>query len=96
MNCPRCQSPDIGIADSRPKEGNARWRRRRCERCGFRWSTIEMAAIHTRAFADLGAAIKDMQKRLADAERLLALLPVLVTRDDWAFDGEEAEDVSHQ
>lgn len=42
MICPKCQSEDIKVTDSRTAEdGSAIRRRRLCNDCGFRFSTIE-------------------------------------------------------
>lgn len=40
--CPGCGSPDTGVKDSRSGEGCIR-RRRHCNGCGQRFSTVEIA-----------------------------------------------------
>lgn len=42
MKCPNCGQPDTKVVDTRPTEDNAALRRRRqCDGCGTRFSTIE-------------------------------------------------------
>ncbi|MCB0379168.1 MAG: transcriptional repressor NrdR [Bdellovibrionales bacterium] len=42
MKCPACQSPDTKVLDTRTqKDGESTRRRRECERCQHRFSTIE-------------------------------------------------------
>jgi len=44
MRCPFCRTPDSRVVDSRlGKEGDAIRRRRRCDRCGRRFTTYERA-----------------------------------------------------
>lgn len=43
MNCPACQHPDHDTIDSRPS-GQMIRRRRKCRKCGERWSTYECNA----------------------------------------------------
>lgn len=41
MNCPKCKA-DSEVYDSRRKNGGTRiWRRRKCQKCGHRWTTNE-------------------------------------------------------
>lgn len=40
MRCPKCQSEDLRVVDSRQAEDSIR-RRRVCETCGFRFTTFE-------------------------------------------------------
>ena len=40
MTCPRCHAPDSRVVDSRDSHYGIR-RRRRCDGCGFRWTTYE-------------------------------------------------------
>jgi transcriptional regulator NrdR family protein len=42
MNCPKCNSDNVFTPDSRPR-GNTVYRRRSCEGCGYRWSTLEIS-----------------------------------------------------
>lgn len=45
MQCPKCHHEDTKVIDSRPeREGRSIRRRRECEKCGFRFSTIERIA----------------------------------------------------
>ncbi len=42
MICPKCHHPDTKVVDSRPeREGRSIRRRRECEKCNFRFSTVE-------------------------------------------------------
>lgn len=42
MQCPRCHHSDTKVIDSRPeREGRSIRRRRECEKCEFRFSTLE-------------------------------------------------------
>lgn len=41
MNCPKCQSLQVAVVDSRPYKDTIR-RRRLCSDCGFRFSTLEV------------------------------------------------------
>lgn len=42
MHCPRCKSSDTAVSDSRlAEEGRAVRRRRRCTKCGHRFTTFE-------------------------------------------------------
>ena len=43
MKCPNCQSLNVFVLDSRPQEGMVR-RRRECDSCGTRFSTVEIMA----------------------------------------------------
>jgi len=46
MKCPSCHNEDTKVIDSRTLEENTAIRRRReCEKCGFRFSTIEEIEI---------------------------------------------------
>ena len=42
MRCPKCSSNDTKVVDSRsPREGSNIRRRRECNECGHRFSTLE-------------------------------------------------------
>jgi transcriptional regulator NrdR family protein len=41
MNCPKCQSQQTIVYNSRPKDSTT-WRRRKCLDCKHRWTTIEV------------------------------------------------------
>ncbi|MFA6027848.1 MAG: transcriptional regulator NrdR [Patescibacteria group bacterium] len=46
MKCPACHNQDTKVIDSRSSEENIAIRRRReCEKCGFRFSTLEEVEI---------------------------------------------------
>lgn len=46
MNCPKCNSMQVVIVDTRPNPETV-WRRRECLDCGFRFNTKEVRAIET-------------------------------------------------
>ena len=42
MNCPKCNEPEARVVDSRNREsGREVYRRRRCQSCGTRFTTLE-------------------------------------------------------
>ena len=41
MNCPKCGSDDGFVRESRTRNSN-RYRRRQCNVCGYRFSTLEI------------------------------------------------------
>lgn len=41
MHCPKCQSEDIRVVDSRTFRGGTIRRRRECNDCGWRFTTLE-------------------------------------------------------
>lgn len=43
MRCPACDTADVGVIDSRPTTGNAIRRRRKCNACDHRFTTMERA-----------------------------------------------------
>jgi transcriptional repressor NrdR len=46
MNCIKCKTPDTKVVDSRETEsGKVIRRRRECEKCGWRFTTFERAAM---------------------------------------------------
>lgn len=46
MICPKCQHPNTRVIDSRPeREGRSIRRRRECENCDFRFTTIEKVVM---------------------------------------------------
>lgn len=45
MNCPACQHPGNEVIDSRARENGTKiCRRRKCLKCGHRWSTVEVTS----------------------------------------------------
>ncbi|HEX3163091.1 MAG TPA: hypothetical protein VHQ92_10990 [Pseudolabrys sp.] len=54
MNCPDCGAPNNGVTDTRQRADSTK-RRRKCEACGFAWTTLESLhyvgrpGIHTEA-----------------------------------------------
>lgn len=57
MFCPKCGGK-TRTYDTRPKSGNTNWRRKRCEKCDYRFTTIELTAAelakHIRTFDSFG------------------------------------------
>jgi transcriptional repressor NrdR len=46
MKCPYCNSPESQVKDSRPDEGDGTIRRRRiCEKCGAKFTTVERVQL---------------------------------------------------
>jgi transcriptional repressor NrdR len=46
MQCPKCHHQDTRVIDSRPeREGRTIRRRRECDKCGFRFSTVERISM---------------------------------------------------
>jgi transcriptional regulator NrdR family protein len=45
MTCPKCNSPNQYVIDSRDAPGNMIRRRRNCRACNHRWTTYEGEAI---------------------------------------------------
>lgn len=43
MKCPNCESKNVFVVESRPQAGVVR-RRRECDDCGTRFSTVEIMA----------------------------------------------------
>lgn len=43
MNCPKCTSLQSGVCDSRIREDNSIRRRRKCLKCHYRWTTLEIS-----------------------------------------------------
>lgn len=63
MQCPKCHHNDTRVTDSRYRpERNYVSRRRQCEACGFKFSTIEQVKQHV----DLAEAAKKL-RRIADS-----------------------------
>lgn len=44
MQCPRCDNPKSGVIETVPVRDRIR-RRRRCQACGHRWTTMEMPVL---------------------------------------------------
>jgi len=66
MRCPVCQHPDSRVIDSRlVEDGIAIRRRRKCEKCGFRFSTYEEVEI-----LDLSVIKRDGRRQPYSREKL--------------------------
>jgi len=44
MKCPKCGGR-IRTFDSRPRPDNTVWRRKRCDACGYRFTTVELTTV---------------------------------------------------
>ena len=57
MNCPTCHRDDSSVLDSRPGHGGGIRRRRECNHCRTRWTTVEVPVMeYTRLQAATAAA----------------------------------------
>ncbi len=66
MHCPFCVSKDTKVTDSREgTEGFSIRRRRECEKCGFRFSTVEEAEI-----LDLTVIKRNGSREIYDKEKI--------------------------
>jgi transcriptional regulator NrdR family protein len=81
MKCPSCSSTGkMHVIDGRPR-GDCYWRRRRCSKCEYRWSTYErpildteeavikmrsMKAIYVDVMDDMNKIMMDGYKRVFD------------------------------
>ena len=43
VKCPKC-SGKVRTVETRPKPDNTNYRRKKCEVCGYRFSTVELTA----------------------------------------------------
>jgi transcriptional repressor NrdR len=67
MYCPVCGHQDTRVVDSRiSSEGDAIRRRRECDKCGFRFSTVEEALL-----LDLVVVKRDGQRESYDRDKLV-------------------------
>lgn len=67
MHCPVCDHEDTKVVDSRMSgEGGSIRRRRECEKCGYRFSTVEDVVL-----LDLVVVKRDGQREAYDREKLI-------------------------
>src|SRR5512133_617822 len=67
MFCPVCNHEDTKVVDSRMSgEGSSIRRRRECEKCGFRFSTVEEVIL-----LDLVIVKRDGQREAYDREKMI-------------------------
>lgn len=59
---PACRSVDVGVLDSRPVAEGTR-RRRKCNACGWRWTTYEVSAEAYAVVAGMNPAALDAAAR---------------------------------
>lgn len=84
--CPACGAPGARTIDSRPTPAG-RVRRRICDRCGRRWSTVEVSVDAGRALRQaqraVDAALADLDaSRAALVAAKAALLPLVLPEDE--------------
>ena len=64
VHCPSCGWNKVKVYDSRSHQA-LKWRRRECQECGYRWSTVEMDQEQYRRYKRLseamGAALEVME-----------------------------------
>lgn len=65
VHCAHCGSGDNGVTDSRPARLGSVRRRRKCNRCGFRWTTFEISDAVFGSIDDIIA----MDERLRQLDR---------------------------
>lgn len=63
MKCPNCESGNWRVIDTRVTQGGRR-RRKECNDCGERWTTIEIPQ----------AVLNDLQKQISGLENKLDML----------------------
>ncbi|PJA48853.1 MAG: transcriptional regulator NrdR [candidate division SR1 bacterium CG_4_9_14_3_um_filter_40_9] len=87
MKCPKCQSMETKVIDSRViEDGQSIRRRRECEFCNNRFTTFER-----KGFTELMVIKKDGSKEMYDREKLKrALMLACVKRE---MDKEEIENI---
>ncbi len=91
--CPACQAEEVGVVDSRPSGGAIR-RRRRCNACQYRWSTIEIAVCGSpgdgvnAALRDTEAALDTIMERLIGIKTFVSSMRVSIA---GAGDGDGTE-----
>lgn len=81
MRCPFCRSEDTRVIDSREADGgNAVRRRRECDDCGERFSTVETASLKIPSIikSDDRRVIFEEEKLRAGMQRALEKRPVEV------------------
>lgn len=68
--CPNCGGEEVTVADSRPQR-QGRIRRRRCLKCNFRWTTLEVILLRDVTTLEVREAI---MKALVLTNELWSLL----------------------
>lgn len=64
MHCPSCHNDTTEVVDSRHADDFTIRRRRRCDKCGHRFTTFERADAHSKLEDDLDAAIAETDAAL--------------------------------
>lgn len=63
MKCEKCGG-DSTIYIHRKMENNSVYRRRKCKKCGAKWTTIELTTDYMKSvIADLSRITNDLRKR---------------------------------
>lgn len=64
MRCPNCRNDTTAVVDSRRADDFTTRRRRRCDKCGHRFTTFERADARSKLEDDLDAAIAETDAAL--------------------------------
>jgi len=73
-NCPTCNSPDNKVLDVRVNGDQQTRRRRRCDACGGRWTTIEVNQLY---LVELEKAFASRPLTHPERKALAAALPLI-------------------
>lgn len=65
MNCPKCNSNQVYVTDSRRKEGTVH-RRRECQDCGHRYTTVEVDVGEYKSLKEKAKMLRWMMNNLKD------------------------------
>lgn len=87
--CPNCGSDQVGVFDSRP-EPTGRRRRKKCEPCGHRWTTLEMHMEAAKMALAGTLALRRADRLLADAAGHIQTVRSRLARTEAASDVEDA------
>ncbi|MDR3143503.1 MAG: transcriptional regulator NrdR [Puniceicoccales bacterium] len=83
MRCPECQNPDTKVTATRVQdEDRVVRRRRRCSRCGYRFSTLENCCI-----ADLVVLKRDGSRETFEPQKILSALKKTFKKDARSDEG---------
>lgn len=74
--CLQCNKGPVGTLDSR-HDGQWRYRRKRCEACGYRWSTYEVPAELLYNLVDSQAHLLTVKTALQQLEKTLTTIPIV-------------------
>jgi transcriptional repressor NrdR len=102
MICPQCSSPDTRVIDSRTgKDGQSIRRRRECNACGARFTTVEETIRDGISVIKRDGSVEDFdhsklvtslkkvfEKRPVESERIHLLIQEVIRTLDSEFDSE--------